>query len=148
MSKLEELKAAQKKTGQSWTPPPREAVKIEPIGATGSDVPSSSAPEPVVSTQQPNQVTAPPAAAPPIDDRPPATRVDPRTRPVDTTARIMPFGSHLYPDRHKQVLYEAFMLDIKPWEVIEVALAEYFERRYGDPAQANMNNRKLDNATS
>jgi hypothetical protein len=42
----------------------------------------------------------------------------------------MPFGSHLYPDRHKQLLYEAFMLDTKPWEVLEAALAEYFERRY------------------
>jgi hypothetical protein len=31
------------------------------------------------------------------------------------------------------VLYEAFMLDIKPGEVIKVALAEYFERRYGNP---------------
>jgi hypothetical protein len=130
MSKLEELKAAQKKTGQSWAPPPREAVKIEPIGATGSDVPSSPAPEPVISTQQPNQAPVPPTAAPPTDDRTPATRVDPRTLRVDTTVRVMPFGSHLYPDRHKQLLYEAFMLDVKPWEVLEAALAEYFERRY------------------
>jgi hypothetical protein len=113
MSKLEELKAAQKKTGQSWAPPPREAVKIEPIGATGSDIPSS-----------------PPTAVPPLGNRTPTTRVDPRTLPVDTTARVMPFGSHLYPDRHKQLLYEAFMLGVKPWEIIETALAEYFEQRY------------------
>lgn len=133
MSKLEELKAAQKKTGQSWAPPPREAVKIEPIVATGSDMPSSPpAPEPGAGTQQPNQVPVLPAAAPPRDDRTPTTRVDPRTLPVDTTVRVMPFGSHLYPDRHKQVLYEAFMLDVKPWEVLDAALAAYFERRYGD----------------
>jgi len=130
MSKLEELKAVQKKTGQSWAPPPREAVKIEPIEATGPDVPSLPAPQPVVSTPQPNQVPVPPATSSPTDDRTPATRVDPRTLPVDTTARLMPFGSHLYPDRHKQLLYEAFMLDTKPWEVLEAALAEYFERRY------------------
>jgi hypothetical protein len=49
----------------------------------------------------------------------------------------MPFGSHLYPDRHQQLLYEAFMLGIKPWEVLEAALAEYFERRYGDTPSAN-----------
>lgn len=89
---------------------------------------------PVAATQQ--LAPAPPAAASPIDDRTPATRVDPRTLPVDTTVRVMPFGSHLYPDRHKQLLYEAFMLDIKPWEVLEAALAEYFERRYGDVINA------------
>jgi hypothetical protein len=141
MSKLEELKAAQKKMGQSWAPPPREAVKIEPIGATGSDVSSSSAPESVVSTQQPNHVPVPPAVAPPIDNRTPTTRVDPRTLPVDTTVRVMPFGSHLYPDRHKQLLYEAFMLDIKPWEVLEAALAEYFARRYGNSPPTRQDHR-------
>jgi hypothetical protein len=109
-------------------------VGIDPIGATGPDTPGSPlTPEPVVSTQQPSQVPGPPTAASPTDDRTPTTRVDPRTLPVDTTVRVMPFGSHLYPDRHEQVLYEAFMLDIKPWEVIETALAEYFERRYGNP---------------
>jgi hypothetical protein len=133
MSKLDEVKAAQRKTGQSWTPPPREAVKIEPIGVGGLDMPSSPpAPEPVLTTQQSQPVSAPAAAAPPSYDFTPTTLVDPRKRPIDTTARVMPFGSHLYPDRHKQVLYEAFMLDVKPWEVFEIALAEYFERRYGN----------------
>ncbi len=138
MSKLDDLKAAQKKTGQSWTPLPRETVKIEPIGVGDSDMPSSPpAPEPVHTTQQSQPVSAPAAAAPPSHDFTPTTRVDPRTLPVDTTARIMPYGSHLYPGRHEQVLYEAFMLDVKPWEVFEIALAEYFERRYGNSSPTN-----------
>lgn len=72
-------------------------------------------------------------AAPAPEEHAPALPVDPRTLPVDTDARVIPVGSHLYPDRHKQVRYEAFMLGIKPWEVLEAALAEYFERRYGEP---------------
>lgn len=92
-----------------------------------------------VAAPQPEPMLAPPSTAtPPVQDIVPATRVDPRTLPVDMTVRVMPFGSHLYPDRHKQVLYEAFMLDIKPWEVIETALAEYFERRYGGSSQTDM----------
>jgi hypothetical protein len=138
MSKLDELKAVQKKTGQSWTPPPREVVKIEPIGMVGSDMPSSPpAPEPAVIKPQSKPTLAPPAAAPPVSDHPTAPPVDPRPLPVDTTERIMPYGSHIYPDRYNQVRYEAFTLAIKPWEVIEIALAEYFERRYGGSSQAN-----------
>jgi hypothetical protein len=133
MSKLDELKAVQKKTGQSWAPPPREIVKIEPIGGVGSDMPSSPpAPEPTVIKPQPQ-----PKHAPPVSDHPTAPPVDPRPLPVDTTERIMPYGSHIYPDRYNQLRYEAFTLAIKPWEVIEIALAEYFERRYRNSSPTN-----------
>jgi hypothetical protein len=111
------------------TAPPRVAIpQVDP---------GESAP-PVAATQQPKPAPVPPATASPPDDHTPAVRADPRALPVDTTVRVIPFGSHLYPDRHKQLLYEAFMLDIKPWEVLEAALAEYFERRYGGPPPANM----------
>lgn len=97
-------------------------------------------PTPPVSAQQAHRAPgAQPAAVPPIHDVTPATPVDPRTLPVDTSARLLQFGSHIYPDRHKQVLYEAFMSDVKPWEVLETALAEYFQRRYGDPPPPNLN---------
>ena len=91
---------------------------------------------PVAATEQPKSAAALLAAAPSPGDHTPDVRVDPRTLPVDTAARVIPVGFHLYPDRHKQVIYEAFMLDIKPWEVMEAALAEYFERRYGGPPRA------------
>jgi hypothetical protein len=83
-----------------------------------------------------------PVAVQPARDLTPATTpVDPRTLPVDTSARVMPFGCHIYPDRHHQLRYEAFMLGLKPWEVLEVALAEYFEHRYGgsQPGEGKIN---------
>jgi hypothetical protein len=64
---------------------------------------------------------------------PPAAPVDPRTLKVRKGETPIKMGWHMYPTRHRQVVYEAFMLGIKPWEVNETALAEYFERRYGKP---------------
>jgi hypothetical protein len=93
---------------------------------------------PVAATEPPKSAAALPATAPSSGDSTPAVLVDPRALPVDTSVRIISVGFHLHPDRHKQVLYEAFMLGIKPWEVIESALAEYFERRYGGPPKANV----------
>jgi hypothetical protein len=136
MSKLDELKAVQKKTGQSWTPPPREAVKIEPIEAGSLDR-ASPAPEQPAAMPQPKSAPTPPANAS-VRNLASVTPVDPRTLPIDTTARLMPVGTHIYPDRHNQVRHEAFALGIKPWEVFEAALAEYFERRYGGSSSANM----------
>ncbi len=49
----------------------------------------------------------------------------------------MKVGWHMYPTRHRQVVYEAFVLDMKPWEVNEIALREYFERRYGSNLAAD-----------
>ncbi|MGW1809255.1 hypothetical protein [Streptomyces sp. NPDC002078] len=62
---------------------------------------------------------------------PVAVPVDPRTQPVPKGDQLMKAGWHVYQTRHRQVMYEAFMLDIKPWEVIERALDEYFKRHHG-----------------
>jgi hypothetical protein len=35
--------------------------------------------------------------------------------------------------RHEQILHEAFVTRQKPYEVLDTALAEYFESRYGKP---------------
>jgi hypothetical protein len=61
---------------------------------------------------------------------PPPVPADPRTLKVRKGETPIKMGWHMYPTRHRQVVYEAFMLDMKPWEVNEIALAEYFERRY------------------
>ena len=65
---------------------------------------------------------------------PPPAPADPRTQKVRKGETPIKMGWHMYPTRHRQVVYEAFMLGIKPWEVNETALAEYFERRYGKPS--------------
>src|SRR5262245_45356786 len=67
---------------------------------------------------------------------PPPAPVDPRTLKVRKGETPIKMGWHMYPTRHRQVVYEAFMLGIKPWEVNETALAEYFERRYGGPQKS------------
>jgi len=65
---------------------------------------------------------------------PPPAVIDPRVLKVRKGETPKKMGWHMYPTRHRQVVYEAFMLGVKPWEVNETALAEYFERRYGKPS--------------
>ncbi|SRR6266487_801797 len=65
---------------------------------------------------------------------PPPAVADPRVLKVKRGETPIKMGWHMYPTRHRQVVYEAFMLGVKPWEVNETALAEYFERRYGKPS--------------
>jgi len=69
------------------------------------------------------------------EDLPPTANnqpADPRSQKIGPGETPIKVGWHMYPTRHKQVLYEAFMLDMHPWEVNERILAEYFERRYGE----------------
>jgi hypothetical protein len=62
--------------------------------------------------------------------KPPAKRPtkQPKAQTTAPTETPVKMGWHMYPSRHKQVLYEALRLDMKPWEINELALAEYFER--------------------
>lgn len=93
---------------------PKEAV-VGPDAVQAGAMPA----EVTATTQQPH-------GEPTVND-------DPRSTPVDTSQRTIPLGTHIYPDRQKQLRYEAFMLDVKVWEVVETALDDYFKRRYGKP---------------
>ena len=124
-SKFKQLSAEQRKT------PPRVGIpQVDPgEGKVALDQPIQAPPSPAPEPEQPPKASAEPEAT---LSSPPAA-VDPRTLKVRRGETPIKMGWHMYPTRHRQVVYEAFMLDMKPWEVNEIALAEYFERRYGKP---------------
>jgi hypothetical protein len=105
--------------------PPRVGIpQIDPGEGKATPAPASTqpAPEPKPTVSQETEEAA---------SSPPPPPADPRTLKVEKGEPPIKMGWHMYPTRHRQVVYEAFMLGVKPWEVNETALAEYFERRYG-----------------
>jgi len=57
---------------------------------------------------------------------------DPRLMPIDRTATLVAFSSYLYPDRKRQVKQESISTGHDMHEIIDTALGEYFEKRYGN----------------
>lgn len=100
-------------------------VPVDPVDALegAPKPPDSRKAQKSGTTEEQNLATASPQPTPAID---------PRTQPVPPGEAPIKVGWHMYPTRHRQVLYEAFMRDMNPWEINEIALAEYFARRYGD----------------
>lgn len=96
---------------------------------------SEAEPQPVVIIA-PEQDESEMQAARPSESAPIEPNEDIRAMPIDTTAKPYGVGSHMYPGRHEQLRLEAFELkDKKPWQIVDIALAEYFERRYGKKAK-------------
>ncbi|HEV2639388.1 MAG TPA: hypothetical protein VGX23_29895 [Actinocrinis sp.] len=56
---------------------------------------------------------------------------DPRLLAVDTTVSMAAFSSYMYPDRRRQLKQEATSTGNSMQEIIDLALSEYFEKRYG-----------------
>lgn len=101
--------------------------------------------QPVAKQSPPPPTTAERAASEPrpaeaheLPPSPPVVRHAPRRKPQRKVA-LTPFdpgdaprnyGFFMYPSRHEQLKEIAFMLNCKPWEVLETAMAEYIEKRY------------------
>ncbi len=120
-SKFKQLSAEQRSA------PPRVSIpQIDPGEGKATPAPASTQPptEPKPRASQETEEAS-------VSSPPPAP-ADPRTLKVRKGETPIKMGWHMYPTRHRQVVYEAFMLDMKPWEVNEIALAEYFDRRYGN----------------
>ncbi len=56
---------------------------------------------------------------------------DPRLLPVDKSVPMAAFSSYMYPDRRRQLKQEATSTGDSMQDIIDVALSEYFEQRYG-----------------
>jgi hypothetical protein len=128
-SKFKQLSAEQRKT------PPRVGIPQVDPGETGKVVLDQSVQAPATPAPGPEQPPKAPAETEVAPSSLPAA-VDPRMLKVKRGETPIKMGWHMYPTRHRQVVYEAFMLGVKPWEVNETALAEYFERRYGKPSSS------------
>src|SRR6266516_523419 len=116
-SKFKQLSAEQRSA------PPRVGIpQIDPGEGKATLSPPSMQPPPEPKPTAPQETEDAVSSAPP-------TPADPRTLKVGKGETPIKMGWHMYPTRHRQVVYEAFMLGVKPWEVNETALAEYFERR-------------------
>jgi hypothetical protein len=99
---------------------PSQRVAIPQIdpGESSSPLPKSGGvPQPALQTETPAE--------------PVIVAGDPRALPIPKGEVPQKMSWHMYPSRHRQVLYEAFMTGDKPWEINERALAEYFERHHG-----------------
>jgi hypothetical protein len=124
-NKFKQLSAEQRKA------PPRVGIpQVDP--GEGKVTPPQPSPQPA---PEPKPTALDETKEASVSSPPPAP-ADPRTLKVRKGETPIKMGWHMYPTRHRQVVYEAFMLEMKPWEVNETALAEYFERRYGKPSDS------------
>jgi hypothetical protein len=106
----------------------RAITPVTPGEITPAESEADTKPVVIIAPGQ-NEPDAP--ATKPAESAPIEAKEDIRALPIDTTAKPYGVGSHMYPGRHEQLRLEAFQLGMKPWEIVETALAEYFERRYG-----------------